>query len=666
MLDTQFGAMANDTLAILKKMVKFADFEEVAKASLRETFAPRKVMRCSEWASEHFYLSGESSAISGKFTPFEYQRVMLDVWGGALVETCDVVKSSRVGFTKSETALMGYAVDYLRRNLISYHPSDPKALEFVKLHVNPLIFDSQRIFDLLAENDEKVQGPKGGRSKKVRRGEHNTMRTKKFKTGSVLHILGASNANNFRSLQADYVVFDEVDGFPFSIGLEGDALSLGDMRVFESPFKFSLRGTTPTTEQTSVIRKSEMNADMRFQFRVPCQAGCGELEPLEWWVDEGDDAPEHGMRWEDGKPNTVHHVCKFCGGKWYWSSLRKAVAGGRWETDGGIYINPENTFELRDGNGKRVKWPDHIAMVNLWAAYSPLMKWADIVKRYLGAKNDIEKLRTFRNTILGKYWKDIDIEIFAEDLANQCEGYLNDLGDGRFAVDAPLVVVTAGVDVQEDRLEAEICGWGIGRESWSLGYKIIEGDPMADDVWHKLNTWARDSVFINSEGEELGVAKMVVDSGHLAERVYKFCRQGTRDLIPAKGWKSSRGHMFDYRRQIDKEKKTRFVNYDPDLMKDILFRYFQREDPGPGYCHFPVASAYGDMYFGQLASQQKREVRTNAGRYMKYVNKDPGVRDEALDCRMYCLLSVLLLEREGSIDLSYFEDQPEEESEAEV
>lgn len=49
-------------------------------------------------------------------------------------------------------------------------------------------------------------------------------------------------------------------------------------------------------------------------------------------------------------------------------------------------------------------------------------------------------------------------------LLSRRERYNADLPDG-------VLLVTAGVDVQDDRFEVEITGWGKGYESWGILYK---------------------------------------------------------------------------------------------------------------------------------------------------------------------------------------------------
>jgi len=53
------------------------------------------------------------------------------------------------------------------------------------------------------------------------------------------------------------------------------------------------------------------------------------------------------------------------------------------------------------------------------------------------------------------------------------------------------VLLTCGIDVQPDRLELELVGWGRGEESWNIDYQIIAGDPTSGEVWEILDEYLK-------------------------------------------------------------------------------------------------------------------------------------------------------------------------------
>ena len=102
-------------------------------------------------------------------------------------------------------------------------------------------------------------------------------------------------------------------------------------------------------------------------------------------------------------------------------------------------------------------------------------------------KNDPSRLQTFVNLKLGEVWEDRTSQsVTASALMARCETW--PAGGPR-----GVAIVTAGVDVQQDRLEAEIVGWGRGEESRSLAYLTLRGNPAEPEVWGRLDDALRGS-----------------------------------------------------------------------------------------------------------------------------------------------------------------------------
>jgi phage terminase large subunit GpA-like protein len=69
-----------------------------------------------------------------------------------------------------------------------------------------------------------------------------------------------------------------------------------------------------------------------------------------------------------------------------------------------------------------------------------------------------------------------------------------------------------------------------------------------------------------------------------------------------------------------------------DAAKEAITNRLRLAAPGPGYCHFPVGRDLD--YFRQLGAE--RLLKTwRRGVPIREWRKDPGVRNEALDCRVY-------------------------------
>lgn len=110
---------------------------------------------------------------------------------------------------------------------------------------------------------------------------------------------------------------------------------------------------------------------------------------------------------------------------------------------------------------------------------SPWTRWKNIIMSFLESKNDPEKLKTFYNTELGETWEERGEVEDEEFLLHRQEEYEADLPDG-------VLLLTAGVDTQDDRLEYEIVGWGHGLESWGIEKGFVMGEPSDINVWTTL------------------------------------------------------------------------------------------------------------------------------------------------------------------------------------
>ena len=173
---------------------------------------------------------------------------------------------------------------------------------------------------------------------------------------------------------------------------------------------------------------------------------------------------------------------------------------------------------------------DHgIAGFSLNGLYSPWISLAEAAREFPAAKRLPETLRVWVNTFLGESWEDAGEQVDDYAIANRRETYAEQ-------VPAGVVVLTAGVDLQDDRLEVEVLGHGRDEESWSIKWRTIYvdpssiyGDPSSRAVWDDLD----DIIRAPLEHERLGemhIRATCIDSGHHTNAVYSFCkaREGRR------------------------------------------------------------------------------------------------------------------------------------------
>ncbi|WP_438449403.1 phage terminase large subunit family protein, partial [Gorillibacterium sp. sgz5001074] len=445
-----------------------------------------------------------------------------------------------------------------------------------------------------------------GKVKDVKsRGSENTILHKKFPGGHIT-LVGANAPSTLASRPIRIVFCDEVDRYPASAGAEGDPVALAAKRTTTFWNRKLVLVSTPTVKGVSRIEKAYENSTKE-QWCLPCPS-CGELQPLTWgqtiFKADGPDQVQ-----------SVEHCCRECGalhGEYEWK------AGiGQW-----IAREPERKtrgFHLNE-------------------LVSPWKRWEEIVSDFLKAKDSPEELKTWVNTSLGETWEEQGEQVDENELVKRREQYAASVPD-------PVLVLTAGVDVQNDRFEVEVVGWGVGKESWGIEYRIIYGDPAKPEIWHQLDeylgrTWRR------ADGSGITVSCTCIDSGgHHTTDVYRFCvKRETRRIFAIKG-EGGDGKAFVGRvSRTARENCALFLIGVDGGKVTLLTRLKNKFEGTEGYCHFPIKAecGYGEEYFKGLTSE-KQVIRFHKGRPRLEWIKVGKVRNEPLDVRNYATAALEIL-----------------------
>ena len=219
---------------------------------------------------------------------------------------------------------------------------------------------------------------------------------------------------------------------------------------------------------------------------------------------------------------------------------------------------------------------------HLSALYSPLgwKSWAQCASEFLQAKEDPFRLKTWVNTVLGETWEERGDSVAAGSLAARLERYPAEVPTG-------VGVLVVAVDVQGDRLEAVVKGYGADEESWLIAFTLLHGDPARGQVWHELDQFLGQS-FKHESGQELRIKRTVIDSGGAhTEQVYRYCRARlSRGVYPVKGGTIAGRPLVERPSAHNRYRVPLFVLC-VDTGKDIVFSRLLIASPGPGYLHLP-------------------------------------------------------------------------------
>ena len=578
------------------------NFDEIWRSRKRGLSVLKKPepLRLSEWAQEHFYLSAESSYVEGRWEAFPYQIAIMDCISNDDIREIVFIKSARVGYTKLILAAIGYFAEHKKRNQAIWQPVDDDADEFVKTELDPMIRDVPAVQGIFPSFTKKSK--------------NNTLRQKVF-IGSTLHIRGGKAAKNYRRISIDVSYLDELDGFDNDVEREGDPVTLSAKRVEGATFPKQIIGSTPKVKSESMIEFRAGNAEMILRYWVPC-LHCDEYQPLEFGGKEID----HGLKWDKDKPDTVAYLCRECSSLFSQKDYLSVWNRGVWRTDSGEYID-ENAF-FRSPNGDQLDPPLSIAF-HIWTAYSSMTSWAQIIREFLAAKGDPNKLKTFINTTLGETWEEEAEKLDHDYLLHRREFYPATVPDG-------VCALVAGVDVQNDRIECEVIGYGRNYESWGIEYRILRGDPAQDDVWNDLDSLLR-ATFENSFGMKFRITAAGIDTGGThTQKAYRFCKSRyNRNIYALKGASVSGKPIAPKLPTKNNAAKVPLFVIGTDTAKHHIYGNLKIHEVGPGFCHFP--REYTEGYFQQLTSEV---IRT--GKFFL----PSGRRNEVLDCRVYALAAL--------------------------
>jgi phage terminase large subunit GpA-like protein len=572
---------------------------------------PTARISVDQWADRYRMLSSVASSEPGPWrtdrTPY-LREIMQKLSATDGTERVIVMKGAQLGLTEAGNNWVGYIVHVSPAPTLMVMPTEAMVKKNSKTRIDPMIEASPILRERIAPARSRDSG--------------NTMLQKEF-PGGVLMLVGANSATGLRSMPVRFLYLDEVDGYPMDLDGEGSplALAMARTRTFAKRKIFMI--STPTVEGMSIIEGEFALTDQRY-FHVPCPH-CGVYQDLVW----------DQMRWDKGKPDTVVYECRECSEAIEERFKPKMLAHGEWKSHA-----PENQ------NWKVVGY--HINSL-----YSPYgwYSWANAVTDYEEAENDANKMKTFMNTVLGLTWKEVGDSPQWMDLWNKREEYEMNVPPEEVAF------LTAGMDVQGDRLEVEIVGWGTGKRSWSIDYRVYDGDTAKPDVWKKAAELLNES-WRTVDGRELRLSLMCVDSGFNTSHVYNFCiNQDSSRVIPVKGQEklttmASAPRPVIISRAGTKVGSVKVWGVGVNMIKSELYGWLKinREEDGSkpaGYCTFPQ---YDQFHFKSLTAETVRITKDK-----KNFDKIEWVREfkrnERLDCRVYARAAAYV------VGLDRFNDQ---------
>ena len=561
---------------------------------------PDSYMSVSDWADEYRILSSKSASEPGRWrtsrTPY-LREIMNCLSPKSPIQKVVFMKGAQIGGTECGNNWIGYIMHKAPGPIMAVSPTVEMAKRNSRQRIDPLIEDCPALKNIVSSPRSRDKG--------------NTMLSKDF-MGGVLVMTGANSAIGLRSMPARYLFMDEVDGYPQDLDGEGDPILLAERRTatFNKRKKIFLV-STPTIKGLSNIEREFSLSDQRY-YMVPCPF-CGGYQRLEW---------ANIRKQDDG---SVLYECVHCQkliGEHYKTQM---LEHGRWEA-----TSPSDGVT---------------AGFHLSSLYSPVgwLSWAECVDIYEKAQKNPTLMQGFQNTILGETYEQESEAPEWQRLYETRETY----PIGTIPMEG--LFLTAGVDIQKDRIECEVVAWGRQKQSWSVEYFVLQGDTAKPEVWRELEKVLMKD-YPHASGITMPIRVMCVDSGYATQDVYSFVRQfnqavwggagaranAPRTVVAIKGQSRDTAMILSTSKADTKKKGLKVWNVSGPVIKTELYRWLKMERVGDnttdfGRCHFPQ---YGEEYFKQITAE--RQVVKISNGYPKSVwEKDPARRNEALDCRVY-------------------------------
>ena len=575
-----------------------------------EGLQPPPDLSVSDWADRHRIISGRYAAEPGPWstdrTP--YLREIMDSLGPSCrARRVSFMKGSQVGATEGPGCnWVGYVIDHRPGPMLVVQPSLGDAQKFSQQRLDTMIEDAEVLRRKVSEKKSRESG--------------NTTLLKTF-AGGILVLSGCLSARSLRSMPVRDIFMDEVDDYPQDLDGEGDPVMLAERGQRTFFRRKTLLASTPTIDGRSRIQNEFEDSDQSY-YLVPCPH-CDHRQRLEWG-----DGESHGLRWDgddvNEAPATARYICAGCKGEIFEHQKTAMLAAGTW-----VAKYPERSGRHRG--------------FHLSALYSPLgwFSWADAVEQFLKSKGNPDKLRVFVNQTLGEVWKE------QGDLPDWKELYRRRREDLEIGIVAPGgLVLTAGVDVQADRLEILVRAWGFELESWVVDYVVLPGKPTEAEVWKNLDRVLNHTYSRADKGPDMRIRSMAIDCAYQGTPVYAYQRRhAAGGRVFAVRGRDDFPMLVGGLRSVDFNRKGKRIRRGAKFWplgvgeaKRELFGWLNQEPPlnpsedgfPPGWVHFPMMP---QEFFEQLCSEQlvRRRIRGKA----RYIWEPIRERNEVLDCSVY-------------------------------
>lgn len=550
-----------------------------------------------EWAEKNRWLGKDVTAKPGRYhvSNAPFQREPQESVDDPSVQVTVLYWGKRLGKTEIMVNIVGGTIDQNPRNILFAWPTIDACKNFERKFFAPMIRSTPCLKGTIKERRTKDA--------------NNTIMSKDFPGGNI-SLATAGSKSSFRQVQAPVVICDEIDAMEDTP--EGDPVTLALGRAENYPDCIQVIASTATIKGTSRIEKWYEQSDKR-QWFCPCPK-CGVHQVLKW----------SQVNWEGRAIEDTVYICEHCKVELSDSDRQAMVLSGEWRATAPF-------------NGVRGYW-----LNGLNSTFPPKRgfktKLQQFAADYLAAEKAGESaLKSWTNTFLCESWEVKGEEIDHLPLLERCEDYR----EGGKIPEGVLCLVWAA-DVQGNRIEAEIKGFGLGEESWGIDYQVFYGDPDQEEVWNQLDDFISQS-YSHPSGSTLRPVCGCVDLGYKPRAVLRFTRpRESRRIFAVMGSREHWVPLVSRPRKSTVRSATVFV-VGTDTAKEVLYSRLRITRHGPRFQHFPKGHGYIQEYFRQLTAEKlvTEYDKNNLAKEKVWIKTRD--RNEALDINVYLLAALDIL-----------------------
>ncbi len=582
-------------------------------AVIRSLWEPPSDLTVSQWAQANRFMPKGATSRPGDWRADAFQVGIMDEFNNPETREIVVMKCTQIGWTEILNNIVGFIIVNDPQPVMMVRPTADDARNYGRQRFTAMLQNCPALRERVREVKEK----RGG----------NTLLMKLF-AGGFFKLVGANAGSGLRSEALRVILGDEVDGYPDDVDKEGDPIEIMKRRLDTYEDYKLLLGSTPAKPKgISRIEREFLRSDQRY-FHVPCPH-CGFMQRLVWRDPKTKEYRLRFDRLKDGRvdPASVRYVCAGCTKGIDERYRKQMIDAGRWVA----------TFP-----GLR------IAGFHINALYAPWKQdlWKDLAQEWIDAQDNQELLRAFVNLRLGETFEEQGETVAADVLAQRREKYACE-------VPAGVGALTLTIDVQDNRLECLITGFGAGEESWIIKHEAFWGDPGFSgpgSVWEQLEAF-RLTQLTCAGGRKVVIDVTLIDSGgHHTDTVYDYVqpRQNSRDRVFALKGVDYHTKPVLVQENATKKKAIRLFTVATYPAKDRIYSRLKLPAPEPGsaapagFIHLPDWTT--DEFLAQITGEKKLGIIDRRTRTKKYIWRKTHSSNEALDLTVYALAALHVLQ----------------------